>query len=773
MKRGLSLRKRIYSGYFVLLAVICGMTASLLYDRRCVREMETCIARTNTVRQEMGQVHRHITELAIHGEGVIGWTDDDVKAYRSKRLHADSLLQAMKPGLSGYADPARIDTLCRLLEDKEAHLAHVMQAIERRGEADSLMASHLPEVARRATRVHTVKQRKSGLAGVFGGKKTVQVMPSAKELHAFSDSLIALQSRHDAEMEAYSDSLRSRNKALNIRLNGLINDLDNHVQAAFAEREMKMAEAQALSMRLFTATISAAIILLFLSCLAIHRELKRNADEKRRRDNLIKELEASNEKNRELIRLRRNLIQTVTHELRTPLTAISGNAELLLKDKEADGRAKHAKVIEASSKRMGAMINNLLEYFRLDSGKVSLLRRPFRLGRIAETLEAEFTPVTANKGLELSVASHADEVVDGDREKILAVGGNLLSNAVKFTKSGTVSLSTDYKDGMFTLSVEDTGTGIDMEQRERIFKPFERLGNAATEDGFGLGLAIVAETVGLMGGSIGVDSRPGKGSKFTVTLPLDKAEETMKSENRAKRHQSLAGRSILVIDNDRVTLGMVRDMFASEGVACDTCANAGELTEAMRAKDYDLLVTDLKMPDMDGYEVLELLRTSDIGNSRGIPVVAATAAGYVSERDLKDAGFAALLAKPFSMEELLSVTERCIGRKGTARIDLAPLLAFGDRRHTLDLLTDETGREMEEVRRIADAGDIMALDAWIHHVRSSWMLIKAEQPLTVLHEVIHGKEMSGEKLQAAIGAVLRQGANIMETARKEAGEWEG
>ena len=200
--------------------------------------------------------------------------------------------------------------------------------------------------------MRTVKRKKSGVAGFFGGKKTMQVLPSAKELHAFSDSLITRQRKQTAEMEAYADSLRTRNRTLNVQLDGLITKLDG--------------QAQALSVRLFTATISAAIILLFLSYLTIHRELKRNAAEKKKRERLIGELQKSNESNEKLIKLRRNLIQNVTHELRTPLTAINGNAELLLNDTEADNRMRHAQTIHDAAGRMAGMINNLLVYFRLD-----------------------------------------------------------------------------------------------------------------------------------------------------------------------------------------------------------------------------------------------------------------------------------------------------------------------------------------------------------------------------------------------------------------------
>ena len=754
-----------------MIAVISSFAAILMHERQRVREIEAESAEIRQVRRDINDAHRHITRLTLLGEGVIGWEKADSTRYHTLRLHTDSLLQALKPRCTAYVRPAQIDTLRTLLTEKEAHLRHIMEAMERQADADSLLVNHLPEVARRATRVRTVKRKKSGVASWFGGKKTVQVLPSTKELHQFSDSLITLQQRREAEMEAYADSLRTRNRTLNIQLNRLIGDLDTQAQTAFAKREQKIAEAQELSVRLFTATISAAIILLFLSYLTIHREMKRNDNERKRREKLIGELQESNEANEKLIKLRRNLIQNVTHELRTPLTAIGGNAELLLNDAEADSRIRHAHAIQDAAGRMAGMINNLLVYFRLDSGKETPIAKPFKLRSIAETLKTEFAPLAANKHLAFRVENHADEIVSGDRNRILSIGGNLLSNAVKFTKSGSVTLSTDYKDGTFTLSVSDTGTGMTKEQRLRIFAPFERLGNAVTEDGFGLGLAIVADTVKLLKGSIDVESEPGKGSCFTVSLPLPKAEETIATEKTNLKHSTLSGCSVLAIDNNGMLLDMLHDMYRHCGVKCDTCRSVDELTDRMRTKDYDLLITDLKMPEVNGYEVLELLRTSEIGNSRTIPVVAATAAGYVEEKELKEKGFAAVLYKPYSIDELLAVTESCIKRNKANSIDLSSLLAFGDKRRTLEKLATTTQSDMDEVRKAAEAGDMEALDYWVHHLRSSWMLIKAEQPLAALYEAIHKEDIPDEKVQSAVNAVLAQGRLIVDSARKEAERW--
>ena len=765
------LHLKISALVFTTVAVIVSMAAILVHERERIREIEAESAKIRQVRRDINAAHRHITRLATLGESVIGWEEADSIRYRALRLRTDSLLQALKPHCRDYVRPAQIDTLRTLLAEKEAHLLHLTEIFARQDEADSLLVNHLPEVARRATRVRTIEQKKKGIAGAFGGKKTVQVLPSAKELYQFSDSLIALQQRQTAEMDAYADSLSNRNRTLNIQLNRLIGDLDTQAQTAFGHRERKITEAQALSVRLFTITISSAIILLFLSYLAIHREMKRNDQERKRREKLIGELQESNEANRKLIKLRRNLIQNVTHELRTPLTAISGNAELLLNDTEADSRMRHAQTIGDAAGRMAGMINNLLVYFRLDSGKETPSVKPFKLRSIAETLETEFATLAKNKGLNFKTASETDEIVSGDRNRIISIGGNLLSNAIKFTRSGTVTLSTGYKNGIFTLTVEDTGTGMTGEQQARVFIPFERLGNAVTEDGFGLGLAIVADTVKLLKGNITVESEPGKGSRFTVSLPLAKAEEMAAAEKTNVGHSTLSGCSVLAIDNNGMLLDMMKEMYRQNGVDCDACQTAGELTDLMRAKDYDLLITDLKMPEVNGYEVLELLRTSEIGNSQTIPVVAATAAGYVEKEELTGKGFAAVLYKPYSIDELLAVTESCIKRNKANSIDLSSLLAFGDRRRTLEKLADTTLSDMDEVRKAAEAGDMEALDNWVHHLRSSWMLIKAEQPLAALYEVIHKEDIPDEKVQSAVNAVLAQGRLIVDSARKEAERW--
>lgn len=769
----MELRLKIIIGYFILGVTLMSMVAILVYEYDKFREIEEETVKIRSVRLDINKAHRHITGLATRGESVVAWEEVDYRDYRRHRLLADSLLQTLKPYCREYVRPGQIDTLRHLLAEKETHLCHIMQSLDRRDERDSLLVTQLPEVARRATRVRTIRQKKKGIAGLFGKKEEILVMPSAGELHALSDSLTAMQRKQEQEMDAYADSLRTRNRTLNIQLNRLINDLDGQAQTAFAARERKMAEAQDNSIRLFTAAISLSIILLFLSYLTIHRELQRNAREKRRNDNLIDELQTNIKLNEELTREKQNIIQTITHELRSPLSAICGNAELIMEDDKKENRIRHAETIRDASGRMADMVDMLLSYFRLDGGKETVHPVPFRLKSIAETLAAEFMPLMEAKRLAFNIADEADEVVMGDKNLILRIGSNLLSNALKFTGKGSVGLTTQYSDGNFILSVDDTGTGIEKEKQEEVFRPFERLGNAATKDGFGLGLAIVRNLVELMDGNIHVESIYGKGSRFTVILPLVRAEEIETSAPVSTKAHDLSGCSVLSIDNDEMTLGMIRDMLGQSGVRCDICTNMGQLTERLRNNRYDLLTTDLKMPDISGYDVLELLRSSDIGNSRTIPVMVITGSGNITEEELGQKGFVAALFKPFSIDELLMKAEQSIGKSKTGYIALSPLFAYGNRRYRLETLISETEKEIAGIKEAAADADYGKLDYWIHHIRSSWMLIRAEQPLQELYEALHGESVS-ENIQDKVQDVLAQGEKIIRLAKKEikAGTWE-
>ena len=418
---------------------------------------------------------------------------------------------------------------------------------------------------------------------------------------------------------------------------------------------------------------------------------------------------------------------------------------------------------------MRDMLNTMLDFFRLDNGKEQPKLLPCRISTITHTLEMEFMPVAMNKGLSLTVKNGNDAVVLTDKERIIQIGNNLLSNAIKFTEDGGVSLTTDYTDGVLAITVEDTGTGMTEEEQQRVFGAFERLSNAAAKDGFGLGLAIVHNIVTMLSGKIRLESEKGKGSRFTVEIPMQKAEEVPEKEIQTYIYRKDRNLNVVAIDNDEVLLLMLKEMYAQEGIHCDTCTDATELMEMIRRKEYNLLLTDLNMPHINGFELLELLRSSNVGNSHTIPVVVATASGSCDAKELLEWGFAGCLFKPFSISELMEVSDRCaIKTTPNEKIDFSALLSYGNEAIMLEKLITETEKEMKAVRDAAKEKDLQKLDALTHHLRSSWEILRADQPLRVLYRVLHSKDKSdNESLSNAVTAVSDKGAEIIQQAKEE------
>ena len=751
-----------------MVAVICSMAATMFHERNRVNEIERDFVKIREASQTINAAHQHITVLATLGESAIIWDDEDYQKYQLRRQKVDSLLQILQRDYSEFISFNQIDTFRILLANKEEHLFHTMKIHQRQ---DSLLLEQLPTVTEQATSSRTVTRKKKGIAGFFGAKETVQVPMQSNSLQALNRQLISRQQ----QISDNTDSLRVQNKELNSKLSTLLQELNEQSQVAFQNKEQYIKESYERSAVIVTILIISAIILLMVSYWIIQRDIRAKERAKRKQEKLINKLHRSLNENDELLDARRQTLQTIIHELRSPLTAICGNIELIATDHNPEERIRHIQIIQFSVGRMSSMLGDLMNYFRLDNGKEQVCPQPFRLKCITNTLRREFLPLMEKKSLAFNIDACENEIVTGDKNMILRIGSNLLSNAVKFTERGNITLRTAYSNGVFTLEVSDTGCGITEQQREKIFCPFERLTNAATQDGFGLGLPIVKELVTLMEGKIYVESMTGSGSRFTVCIPLSKADEGfVEKDDILDDFKNLQDTSVLILDNDPVQLTMTRDMSVRYGIGCDTCRNVDELLNMMRERKYDLLITDMKMPDMNGYEVLELLRSSDIGNSRTIPIAVSTALDKSAEKELLAGGFCGCLFKPFSAKELLeTISQSATHKTQKQEINLSPLLAYGDNAGSLERLITETEKEMEEVREAYEKKDMAELDNMIHHLRSSWMLINADYPLRELYDLIHKPQYESEELDEKVQAVLNNCDCIIRLARKtKEGLWE-
>ena len=766
------LQHKIFIGYFLLMVIIGSMVAIILHERNRVQKIEVESISIFQTQHNINTAHRYVTALVTYGESVLVWDNEDTLAYRKRRVQTDSMLQALRVQCEEFILPIQIDSLRTLLAAKEAHLFQIMEASREQRQTDSLLLNQKPIVTTHTT-TKTVTRKKKGIAGLLGGKETVQ-LPVTTRQTTLDKKLISQINRQQRDIETYTDSLRLCNKDLNRKLRMMITNLDEQTWLAFRNKEARLKASYERSTVIITGLIIFSIVMLVVFYLIIQRDIKKKVQARKERERLIKELNLSVEQNNTLIASRKKAVHTITHELRTPLTAITGYTELLQKECNSGNNGHFLQSIQQSSGRMRDMLNTLLDFFRLDNGKEQPKMQPCRISVITHTLETEFIPIAMNKGLSLTVSNKSDAVILTDKERIIQIGNNLLSNAIKFTEEGGVSLTTDYTNGVLTLIVEDTGTGMTKDEQKRVFDAFERLSNAAAKDGFGLGLAIVHNIVTMLSGKIHLNSEKGKGSRFTVEIPMQKADEVPEQVMRTYISRKERNLNVVAIDNDEVLLLMLKEMYAQEGIHCDTCTDAAELMEMIRRKAYNLLLADLNMPGINGFELLELLRSSNVGNSQTIPLVVATASGSCDTEELLAKGFAGCLFKPFSISELMEISDNC-AMKGTPdeKPDFSTLLSYGNESVMLEKLIAETEKEMQAVRDAGQKKDLQELDALIHHLRSSWEILRADQPLRKLYRLLHGKGIpDGEATRHAVTAVLDKGAEIIRLAKEERRKYE-
>ena len=757
------LRKYIAIGYAVIALLIGGIVFIYLHEWRELERIEAESKEMNMLRQKVHDAYARMLDLTLYGEKVLEWNAEDTLIYRGKRLAMDSILCEFKQ----YYRPERLDSLCRLLSDKEQQLFNIWDLYTRQEALNERIATEVPIIAHKSTQ--EPPKKRGGFLGLFKKKEKPQATTSTM-LYTLNRDVVRQQQEQSRELSEFADSLAKQNTLLNLRLQEIIHKLDTRVQEDLQARESAISTTRKQGYTLICVATAIMILLLAGLYVIIHRDtlkIKRYKDESA---NLIRKQKQMLAENEELLNARQKMMHTITHELRIPLSSIIGYVGLLEEETDEKVQQEYMGNIKQAAERMTSQLNNLLSFFRLDCGKEEVNLAPFRLIDIAETLEAEFRTQIEAKDVGFVVHNCEDYVVIGDKERIIQIGDNLLSNALKFTDSGVITLDATYKNGTYNLFVTDSGTGMPKGELNRIFKSFERLSNAATQDGFGLGLSIVDSLVRLLGGEIRITSDVGIGTNVSVDIPVTRTDERLLSKNQSETIYPKRNYSVVAIDNNVITLNMIKAMFAKCDVACDTCVNAGELIELIRHKRYDLLITDLRMPGHNGYDILELLRTSNVNNSKTIPVIVATASGSCTKEELLEKGFSDCIFKPFSKQDLLDIADRNIADKeeNDDEPDFTAILAYGDEVEMLDKVIAVTEQDMQNFKNAAERKDTEALEEMVHHLRSSWSMLNAIKPLWGLHILqMDRKTYTEEELQNAINAVLKMGASIIRCANEK------
>ncbi len=555
---------------------------------------------------------------------------------------------------------ARQDTMVRQVEIQERVIVRqdsvkTPQPRRPRGFFRRLADVFSPPVADSAIVVNTTRQIViDTLVNSFNPADTIVTV-----LKNLQDSVADQRKQLVGQLLERAANLRYNNSIITSRINQLLRDIEKEEVNASVERVMKKQEVLRETSYLIGGIAVLSLIIVVVFVILITRDISRSQYYRQ-------QLEKAKQYAEDLLHSREKLMLTISHDIRAPLSSIIGYIELLLRRHPDERQRYYLENMTGSADHILSLVNGLLDFHRLESGQMEIQNVLFSVRTLFNEIYGSFRPIAEAKGLAFVLnmkEEGMDRIYSGDPIRLRQVVSNLLSNAIKFTHEGRVVLvvKLGMDNGQLTIVVSDSGTGIPEEEQEKIFGEFARLSGAGKEEGFGLGLSITRKLTELMGGTLSLKSVPGKGSDFTIILPLRESEvqtlSSVPSVELAAEEEVFEGREIycLLVDDDPLQLALTEEFLKRNHVEVASCSNPFAVVDILRDSSFDAIITDIQMPGMDGYGLLDVIRSSGVPGTDTVPVIALSASVENEHTHYLESGFTGFLNKPFTAKQLIAL----------------------------------------------------------------------------------------------------------------------
>lgn len=793
---------KIVIGYILLVGLLIG---AFTYTMQQMNLLTTPTSLRDQLDHRRHITHRIISQL--YDAESIGQTLRTGKLneyyhYLKAMKEVNASIDTLETILTDTLQQARLDTVRTLLQNKQWNMYAVLEAMRNtptdqiyQEQLDSLIAQQdsllsTPHIRRKVITHHnsyTIHHKKKGffkrLADVFapGKEDSTQVSNVIQEeytdtldevyspIDTISSMITGIQHKVFQTRQKETEMLNTRISSLRVigsglsqRVNQLLENIEHDEQEAARTKLMQEEEIRKEAAETMAKIAIAAFVLVLVFSIVIARDITRNNHYRR-------ELEKAKSYAENLLVVREKLMLTITHDIKAPAGSIIGYIDLLIRLVNDRRQQFYLSNMKSSAQHLLALVTSLLDYHRLEAGKMDLHPVAFNPHELLTDIYNSFLPLAEKKQLQLDFKEELPETLtlEGDPFRIRQIVENLLSNALKFTAAGGITLQAEYHGNQFVFSVSDTGCGMTASEQERIFKEFTRLSSAQGQEGFGLGLSITRKLVELLLGRIDIESAPGKGSTFKVSMPLPSISPKPAPGSKEpaitlpKIHLRIA-----IIDDDRIQMHLTEAMlhnaaeevkgFKVEAVCCE---QPEELIEQLKNRTFDLVFTDIQMPAMNGFELLHHLRNQNFAQAQSIPVIAITARGDMNENDFQQKGFAGMLQKPFNQSELKKVVKNALNhltvsdnipdtlpvQKDTHETsphtdqpyNFSPLTAFSEddpeaAKEILRTFAQETQKNMEKLQTAISNKDMEALCATAHKMLPTFLMIEAQKAIPLL-----------------------------------------
>ncbi len=449
-----------------------------------------------------------------------------------------------------------------------------------------------------------------------------------------------------------------------------------------------------------------------------------------RAERFKKNLEESKNYAKSLLKSREQLISTVSHDLKTPLNTISGYSELFENSSLSEKQKYYLSQITSSSHFISHLVDDLLDFSKLEAGKLPIESIPFSLENIIVDAANAAQQQYFEKSVELKISisdAIKNKIFESDPLRIRQIINNLVGNAFKFTENGSVEIRVEEigqidKISKIIISIIDTGIGISEEKQQLIFNEFTQADTEIAHKfgGSGLGLAISKKLAQLLGGTLKVESILGEGSSFLLMLPLKNSERVL-PKIISEKSNSFGDLNAVIIDDDDAMRSLLKEIFEQMNIASEAFRNYDNLKNHDFDFDFDFVLTDIQMPKTDGFTVLKKLKEGEINSYKNQPVIAMTGSREHSRDYYFEQGFAEMLPKPFTKQELVAALGRIFPEKMHSLnhdatqileeepsvendiFDLSLLKSFLDTQKALDeilnLFNSQTETDLQEIKK--------------------------------------------------------------------------
>ncbi|MAB38777.1 MAG: hybrid sensor histidine kinase/response regulator [Aequorivita sp.] len=489
-----------------------------------------------------------------------------------------------------------------------------------------------------------------------------------------------------------------------------------------------------------------------------------------RAERFKKNLEESKNYAESLLKSREQLISTVSHDLKTPLNTISGYSELFENSTLSEKQKYYLAQITSSSHFISHLVDDLLDFSKLEAGKLPIESVPFSLENIiieaGNAVKQQFPQKAVD--LKFSISQEIkSKIFESDPLRIRQIINNLVGNAFKFTENGSVEIKVEElekfdKISKIKISVIDTGIGISEEKQQLIFNEFTQ---AETEiahkfGGSGLGLAISKKLTELLGGSLKVESVLGEGSNFILILPLKNSDRIL-TKTIPKEHISFEGLKAVIIDDDESMRALLQEIFEQMEITSEAFESYEQLKTSnfgSRAESRpDFILTDIQMPKTDGFTVLEKLKNGEINSYKNQPVIAMTGSREHSRDFYLNKGFSEMLPKPFSKQELVAVLERIFPNRrnfseeyivdeifksnsaDNGKFDLSLLKSFLNTPEALEGVLEvfnvQTEKDLQQIKNSIAENDTKTISEIAHRMLTMFRQIRAKEVIPILEKM--------------------------------------